>query len=84
MINYPGPPRNGRGVPEHSRRAGRSRWHLLLLVPVLLALWTPLYNRLEPRVAGMPFFYWGQLALVPVSMLVSAIVYALTRHASKR
>ncbi|MDE3177371.1 MAG: DUF3311 domain-containing protein [Pseudomonadota bacterium] len=43
--------------------------YLLMFVPSLLALWAPLYNRVDPQVLGMPLFYWLQLALVPVSAL---------------
>jgi hypothetical protein len=41
----------------------------LLLSPCLLALWVPLYNSIEPSLIGIPFFYWFQLLLVPVSAL---------------
>jgi len=42
---------------------------ILLLVPCLLALWVPLYNSLPPALFGIPFFYWFQLVLVPISAL---------------
>jgi hypothetical protein len=47
---------------------------ILLLLPCVLALWVPLYNSIEPVLFGIPFFYWFQLVLVPVSAL--AIVAA--------
>jgi hypothetical protein len=47
---------------------------VLLALPCLIALWTPLYNRVEPQVFGIPFFYWFQLVLIPVSAL--GIYYA--------
>jgi Protein of unknown function (DUF3311) len=71
-------------VRDAGRRTGRSRWHLLLIVPVLLPLWLPLFNRLEPRLIGIPFFYWGQVALVGFAMLVTAIVHRLTQRAGRR
>ncbi len=40
---------------------------LLLLVPCLIALWVPLYNSPTPPLFGIPFFYWFQLLLIPVS-----------------
>ena len=43
--------------------------YLLLAVPCLLALWAPLYNRIDPQLFGVPFFYWFQLVLIPVSAL---------------
>jgi hypothetical protein len=33
---------------------------LLILIPAVINLSTPLYNRLEPQLFGIPFFYWFQ------------------------
>ncbi len=56
-----------------------SRWHWLLAVPVVLPLLTPLYNRTEPNLLGLPFFYWAQLALSGLSILITSVVYLATR-----
>ncbi len=40
---------------------------LLLFVPCVVALWVPLYNAEAPALLGIPFFYWFQLASIPVS-----------------
>ncbi|MGD0562157.1 MAG: DUF3311 domain-containing protein [Roseiarcus sp.] len=50
--------------------------YLLLLIPCVIALWTPLYNSTSPELFGVPFFYWFQLLLVPVSALA---IYAADR-----
>ena len=42
---------------------------LLLFVPCVIALWVPLYNFETPALFGMPFFYWFQLLLIPLSAL---------------
>lgn len=42
---------------------------LLLFVPCVVALWTPLYNTQTPALFGVPFFYWFQLLLIPASAL---------------
>jgi hypothetical protein len=42
---------------------------ILLLVPCILALWVPLYNSISPTLFDIPFFFWFQLVLVPVSAL---------------
>jgi hypothetical protein len=54
--------------------------YFLLLSPCVLALATPLYNRFEPQLFGIPFFFWFQLALIPVSALFILAAYLLGRH----
>jgi len=43
--------------------------YLLLAAPCILAVLTPLYNGVDPALFGIPFFYWLQLLLIPVSAL---------------
>jgi len=62
---------------EKRRRASRG-WYLLLLVQFVAVLWPPFYNRDEPRLIGMPFFYWYQLLWVVIAALLTAIVYFVT------
>jgi hypothetical protein len=38
-------------------------------------LWVPFYNFTEPSLFGFPFFYWYQLAWVPISSLLIWLVY---------
>jgi hypothetical protein len=60
-------------------RHGRNRaanW--LLLIPFLAPLLTPLANRMEPQLWGVPFFYWYQLGCVFLAVGVITLVYALT------
>src|SRR5437763_16808053 len=47
---------------------------ILLLVPFVGLLWVPFYNSLEPALFGFPFFYWYQLAWVPLSSLLIWLV----------
>jgi hypothetical protein len=58
----------------------RSPWVWLLAVPVLLLLYPPLFNRTDPELFGLPFFYWYQLATVFVAVLCTGTVYAMTRR----
>jgi hypothetical protein len=48
---------------------------ILLLLPFVGLLWVPFYNFLEPALFGFPFFYWYQLAWVPISSLLIWLVY---------
>jgi hypothetical protein len=43
--------------------------YLLLIVPSVLAVWAPLYNGVDPQLLGIPFFYWFQLLMIPVSAI---------------
>jgi Protein of unknown function (DUF3311) len=56
----------------------RSHWpRLLLVIPFLGVLWVPFYNRIEPSLAGIPFFYWYQLAWVVLGAAVVLAVYLI-------
>ena len=64
----------------HGWTAMRFRWwNLLLLVPLVTIL-PFLFNRAEPALFGLPFFYWFQLAVIPVGVLCTVVVHRLTRH----
>ncbi len=62
------------------RRSDRNPWYLLLAVPVLLLIYPPLYNRTDPVLIGLPFFYWFQLAIIPIGVLCTIVVHRTTRH----
>jgi len=61
------------GAPK--TRGGWSWWYLLFVVQFAVMLWPPLYNKIEPTLLGVPFFYWFQLLWVFVSAAFTAIVY---------
>jgi hypothetical protein len=63
---------------EPKKRRGWSGWYLLFLVQFAVALWPPLYNKIDPTLAGIPFFYWFQLLWVLVSAALTAVVYFAT------
>jgi uncharacterized membrane protein len=79
MTSTPTPPRDAgpAGIP---RRSDRSPWNWLLLIPIVVPLIVPLYNRVEPTLFGWPFFYWAQLAFVAVGVLTTVVVYRATRR----
>ena len=54
-------------------------WNLLLLVP-LISLVTPVFNVRDPELFGLPFFYWFQVAVIPLGILCTLAVHLLTRH----
>lgn len=55
-------------------------WYALLVLPFIGTLFPPLYNRLEPSLFGLPFFYWYQLAWVVVTSALLGIVTIATRE----
>ena len=64
---------------ERSRNWGR----LLFLIPFAAMLWVPSYNRLEPELAGIPFFYWYQLLWILLGALIVGIVYVTDIRTSR-
>ena len=53
-------------------------WNLLLLVP-LICLVTPLFDTLSPTLGGLPFFYWAQMAVIPIGIVCTVTVHLMTR-----
>jgi Protein of unknown function (DUF3311) len=70
---------------DKMRQRGWRRYvpRLLLLIPFAVALWPPLYNRIEPEFLDVPFFYWFQLAWILVSAVFVWRVYVLEQRAAK-
>jgi hypothetical protein len=67
---------------DATRRAARSdhsHWNWLLLIPLLLTLYPPLYNHLTPKLFDIPFFYWFQLIVIVISVSVTLLIYRKTR-----
>ena len=57
--------------------------HLLLLLPFAAILWVPSYNRLDPELAGIPFFYWYQLLWILLGALILLPVYLAEERDAK-
>ena len=70
----------GEEYPRSTPHRGRGLWNLLFLIPVV-SLYPPLYNRIEPRLFGMPFFYWFLMGCILLSAICTFLVYRLTRDA---
>ncbi len=52
--------------------------YFLLLLPCLLSVLPILYNQIEPRLFGLPFFYWFQLLLIPASSLTIYVFHKMS------
>ena len=66
-------------VARRTRRLDASPWHWLLLVPIVVPLIPGLYNRIEPTLFGLPFFFWSQLAFAFLASGVIAFVHLKVR-----
>jgi uncharacterized membrane protein YhaH (DUF805 family) len=69
-------------VESHEASSKRGWWYLLLLIPFVVLSAVPLFNQVEPRLFGIPFFWWFQLMWIPLSAVLTAIVYFMTERNS--
>ena len=61
--------------------ARRNRhWQWLLVLPTAAPLLTPFTNRIEPRLLGVPFFFWYQFACALFAIVVITAVHLVTRE----
>ncbi len=56
---------------------------LLLVIPSLVNFVTPLYNFTSPTALGLPFFYWFQIAMLPVSAVFYLVYSYLQRNSAE-
>jgi hypothetical protein len=64
-------------------RPRTARWAavtVLLLLGVVGTLIVPVYARTAPKWGAFPFFYWYQLAWIPLVAILSTIAYLLVRR----
>ncbi len=59
---------------------GKRAWYALLVLPFAGTLFPQLYNRAEPALWGLPFFYWYQLLWVILTTIILGIVVTATRR----
>ena len=64
-MSDPEPPVRARGV------------RVILLLPFVAMLWVGSYDRVDPALFGVPFFYWYQLLWVLIAAALAGIVYVV-------
>ena len=67
-------------------RARRRHWLLIiaLLAPAfVLPLWVPLYDRADPKLGGFPFFFWFQIAMIGVAVLLTSLAMMVSSRADR-
>jgi hypothetical protein len=72
-----------------TRKPQRAEWklrwpRLLFLIPFVAMLWVPFYNRLEPELGGIPFFYWYQLVWILLGAAIVTVVYLIDAKLVRR
>lgn len=58
----------------------KSLWYLILVLPFIGTLFPAFYNRAEPSMFGLPFFYWYQGLWVLLTPVMMGIVVFATRE----
>ena len=74
-------------MPNASGSSSRGTWTLIvvLLAPAaILPLLVPLYDTTDPTLFGFPFYFWFQLALIPIAVVLTVIAYYLAKGAARR
>jgi hypothetical protein len=56
---------------------------VLLVIGVAGTLIVPIYARETPKAGPFPFFYWYQLAWIPLVAILSWVCYLLVRRTSR-
>ncbi|MEU8997206.1 DUF3311 domain-containing protein [Streptomyces caniferus] len=51
-----------------------------LIAPFVAMLWVSSYARVEPKLIGIPFFYWYQMAWVLISTALTMLAYKLVQR----
>jgi Protein of unknown function (DUF3311) len=72
---------DGPAPPEGGRRSSPSRWNWLLVIPLIGTLLPTFFNHADPRLAGIPFFYWYQMLWIPIAVSITLLVYRVGARA---
>jgi len=72
--------------PAPTRTTSTALWVVIVLVlipPVVLPLWVPLYNKTDPKLWGFPFFFWFQFALILFAAVCTSVAFLLATRADR-
>lgn len=75
----------GGDAPPRMPRATLATVALLLAAPIVGLLWVSSYDKEEPRLGGVPFFYWYQFLWVFIAAATTSLAYQIVvRHERQR
>jgi ABC-type transport system involved in cytochrome c biogenesis permease component len=57
---------------------------VLLLIPIVLPLLVGTYAKETPKLAGVPFYFWWQFALIIVSAVCTVIAYIVVMRVERQ
>jgi hypothetical protein len=57
----------------------RKGFQWLLVIPLVLPLLVPLYNRMDPQIWGIPMFYWFPFFCGAFACVIMTFVYLVTK-----
>jgi hypothetical protein len=57
---------------------------VLLAIAIVVPLFVPGYSFDNPRLAGMPFFYWYQMMWIPITACLVGISYWVVTKEDRR
>jgi hypothetical protein len=65
--------------PQRKRPTPAARIVVAVLFGIVAvgALWVPIYNRIEPTLFGIPFFYWFQTVWIFAGAAATGLAYRL-------
>lgn len=78
---------DSRPSPPRSGAPSRKLWILIcvLLTPaVVVPLLVPLYDSTDPTLFGWPFYFWSQMAMIILAVVVTVAAYYLAKVADRR
>jgi hypothetical protein len=67
---------DGRRMPVNERNKG---WYWLFVLPFFGVFLPWIYNTNDPEFIGIPFFYWYQMLWVPLTVILTIVVYIKTK-----
>ncbi len=64
---------------SNPRRTSPMLWGagVVLLIPIILPLLVGTYAKTDPKLGDIPFFFWYQFALIPVSAVLTFLAYKI-------
>ena len=68
---------------QQPARSVKWRFYWLLLIPYVVMLWVSSYNKMEPSLAGIPFFYWYQFVWIALTAVIVWVVYLLAHDGGR-